>query len=171
MPRPHRTRVAIIASVVLTASIGAGCAPAARTTTPSSPRTLAVTAVPLLTNEMQDTLPFLKDDFGPGGVLAGKEVFGFYPSTLVATAGETVQLSVINPTADEHTFTGPELGLNVAVQPQSEAQAEFTATQVGAFDFVCSIPEHAPYMRGTLIVNAPSGNARAAGVAARRTGL
>ena len=39
--------------------------------------------VPLLVQEMQGTLPFLKQEFTHGRLLDGKEVFAFYPSTLV----------------------------------------------------------------------------------------
>ena len=45
-------------------------------------RTITITTVPLLVKEQQGVLPFLKEDFAKGGVLDGKEVYAFSPSTV-----------------------------------------------------------------------------------------
>jgi plastocyanin len=164
----------VIASVVLgfvsAVAYALTAVPAAATSviadgTPNGgpPRAVVVTAVPLLVNEMQATLPFLKQDFDPNGVLSGKEVFGYYPSTVILNQGDTIQLSVVNPTGDDHTFTSADLGVNLAVAAQSTAQVTFTANRAGAFDFICAIPEHVPYMRGTVVVMAGGNGSAAAG--------
>ena len=45
-------------------------------------REITVTTVPLLVKEQQGLFPFLAKDFGKGGVLQGKEVYAFSPSTI-----------------------------------------------------------------------------------------
>jgi plastocyanin len=101
---------------------------------------------------MQSTLPYLSQEFASGGLLDGKEVFAFYPSTLVAYQGDTVKITLTNPSADDHTFTAPDLDVNVALKEQSSASTAFVASKSGVFAFVCSIPEHTPYMRGEVVV-------------------
>jgi plastocyanin len=108
--------------------------------------------VPLLVQEMQGTLPFLSQEFASGGLLDGKEVFAFYPSTLVVYQGETIQIALTNASADDHTFTAPDLDVNVSIKEQSSATTSFVASKPGVFTFVCSVPEHTPYMRGEILV-------------------
>lgn len=111
-----------------------------------------MTMVPLLVQEMQDTFPFRKQEFARGGLLDGKEVFAFYPSTLVVYQGDVVQIALANASQDDHTFTAPDLDLNVSIKDQSSATASFVATTPGIFTFVCTVPEHTPYMRGEILV-------------------
>ena len=111
-----------------------------------------MTIVPLLVQDMQGTLPFLQQEFATGGLLDGKEVFAFYPSTLTVYQGDTVQIALTNASADDHTFTVPDLGVNMSIKEQSSATASFAATKLGVFTFVCSVPEHTPYMRGEIVI-------------------
>src|ERR1044072_5609060 len=79
-----------------------GCAPRPtprRASTHYVPRAraVAIPPVPLLVKELAKPYPFLEKDFAPGGVLAGKEVFAFSPSTVTAVAGDTLHLMLINP--------------------------------------------------------------------------
>ena len=95
---------------LLLAGLGAaGCAqsrpPAAYT---PQVRELTLTTVPLLTKELQKIYPFLRQDFAPGGVLQGKEVYGFSPSTLVVVEGDTIHFTLVNPEDDEHSFSLPD---------------------------------------------------------------
>jgi hypothetical protein len=46
-------------------------------------RELTVTAVPLLVKESAALFPFLKPDCAAAGVLEGKEVYAFVPSSLM----------------------------------------------------------------------------------------
>ena len=115
-------------------------------------KSFVVTMVPLLVQEMQGTLPFLSQEFATGGPLDGKEVFAFYPSTLVVYEGDAVQIALTNASADGHTFTAPDVGVNVSIQERSSAAASFVATKPGVFTFVCSVPEHTPYMRGEIVI-------------------
>jgi plastocyanin len=133
------------------AFIGAACARDAATTH-YRPRTreLTVTAVPLLTKELQSTYPFLTQDFGRGGVLEGKEVYAFVPSTLTVIQGDTIHFTLINPEDDAHSFVLP--GLAVTLRPQSKVLADYIARNAGVFEYVCDIPAHLPMMYGQLVV-------------------
>ncbi len=117
MPRCSRALLAVVVA------LAAACQPA-----PSYvPRTRAVviTAVPLLTKEMQAICPFLKQDFAPGGVLAGKEVYAFVPGTVTVMAGDTLRLTLLNPEDDAHTFVLP--GLTLALPGQSRTDTTYVA--------------------------------------------
>lgn len=113
-------------------------------------RALTVTTVPLLTKELQSTYPFLVQDFGRGGVLEGKEVYAFVPSSLTVIQGDTIHFTLINPEDDPHSFVLP--GLSVSLRPQSKVLADYIARDAGVFEFVCNIPAHLPMMYGQLVV-------------------
>jgi len=113
-------------------------------------RDIVITTVPLLTKELATTYPFLKKDFAAGGVLAGKEVYEFMPSTITVSEGDTLRLTFINPEDDAHSFVMD--GLSVSIPGQSETHATYVAARPGIYDFVCAIPAHLPMMRGQLVV-------------------
>jgi plastocyanin len=141
MPRS----IALLAVVV---ALSAAC----RTAPPYVPRTrdVVITAVPLLTKEMQAIYPFLKQDFAPGGVLDGKEVYAFVPGTVTVMAGDTLRLTLLNPEDDAHTFVLP--GLTLALPGQSRTDTTYVAPAPGIYPFYCSLPAHAPMMHGELVV-------------------
>jgi plastocyanin len=113
-------------------------------------REVTVTAVPLLSKELRATYPFLEKDFAPGGVLAGKEVYAFVPSTITAIEGDTLRLHLVNPEDDAHTFVLP--GLSVSIASQGVTDTVYVARRAGIYPFVCSLPAHLPYMWGQLVV-------------------
>jgi uncharacterized cupredoxin-like copper-binding protein len=113
-------------------------------------RDLTITTVPLLTKELDSTYRFLPQDFGRGGVLEGKEVYAFSPSSLTVIQGDTIHFTLINPEDDRHTFVLP--GLAVELRPQSTVIADYIARNAGVFEFVCDIPAHMPMMYGQLVV-------------------
>jgi uncharacterized cupredoxin-like copper-binding protein len=113
-------------------------------------RDITITTVPFLTKEMQAVYPFLKQDFGQGGVLAGKEVYGFQPSSVTVVEGDTVRLTLVNPEDDLHWFVMQ--GLAVKLLPQSVQHAVYVARRAGIFRFSCAVPSHLPYMYGELVV-------------------
>lgn len=141
-------------ATVLAAMLLAGACAAPRPTTRAAyvprTRTLTVTTVPLLVKEEQSVLPFLKEDFAKGGVLEGKEVYAFSPSTLTVVEGDTVRLTLINAEDDVHSFVLPELV--VPLPPQKVTTATWIARRAGIYDFVCSVPSHLPMMHGQLVV-------------------
>jgi plastocyanin len=140
-------------SLFLAALALAACAPAAAPTPPAyHPRTraLTVTTVPLLVKEMRGVLPFLAGDFAKGGVLDGKEVYAFSPSTLTVVEGDTLRLTLINPEDDVHSFVLPDLAVPLA--PQRDTTITYVARHAGIFPFVCSVQSHLPMMTGQLVV-------------------
>jgi plastocyanin len=121
-------------------------------------RTIVITTVPLLVKEQTKTFPFLAKDFAPGGVLAGKEVYAFSPSTITVVAGDTLALTLINPEDDDHSFVMSDFF--VKLPPQGKIDTTYVARTPGVSDFSCSVPAHVPMMRGQLVVLAPGAVAR-----------
>lgn len=131
----------------------AACAKTAPTTSARyQPRTrdVAITTVPLVTKELTTTYPFLKQDFAKGGVLDGKEVYAFMPSTVTVYAGDTLRLTLINPEDDLHSFVLP--GYAVSLPGQSIQHGIWVAKEAGIFPFTCAIPAHLPMMHGEIVV-------------------
>jgi plastocyanin len=113
-------------------------------------RDIVITTVPLLSKELAKTYPFLTSDFAKGGVLEGKEVYAFMPSTVTVAEGDTLDLTFINPEDDPHSFVLTDL--SVSIPGQSVTHASYVARHAGIFDFICDIPTHLPMMRGQLVV-------------------
>ncbi len=113
-------------------------------------RELTVTTVPLLVKEQQRLFPFLAADFANGGVLDGKEVYAFSPATLTVVEGDTLNLTLINPEDDVHSFVLPDF--SVALPPQKTTRATYVARHAGIFPIVCAIQSHLPMMSGQLVV-------------------
>lgn len=135
------------------------CAPAASARPTYRPRSrmATITTVPLLVHEQARMLPFLERDFAHGGVLDGKEVYGYVPSTLVAYVGDTLRLAIANPEDDAHTFVidDPVERTGVALAPQTTTNVTIIARAPGIYAFRCTVPGHQPFMAGQFIVLAP----------------
>ena len=133
-----------------------GCRAPTRAAAAYHPQTrqVTLTAVPLLTREMRAVYPFLNQDFSPGGVLMGKEVYAFVPGTVTAIEGDTLQFELVNPEDDLHSFVLPP-DLSVAMPGLSTTSALYVARRAGVFTFTCSIPAHLPAMWGQLVVLSP----------------
>ena len=119
---------------------------------PYSPQTreVTLTAVPLVTHELEPIYPFLAKDFAKGGVLEGKEIYAFVPDTVTVYEGDTVHFTLVNPEDDEHRFVLEDLVVDLP--GQSVANASYRATRPGVFSFSCVMPTHIPYMHGQLVV-------------------
>lgn len=130
-------------------------ASAARATSSYVPhaRAVTITTVPLLVKEEQRVLPFLAKDFAKGGVLEGKEVYAFSPSTVTVVEGDTIHFTLINPEDDVHSFVLPDLA--VSLPGQKTVSATYVAKQAGVYPFVCAVQAHLPMMSGQLVVLAP----------------
>jgi len=117
-----------------------------------TPRTreITVTMVPLLVRESRTMYPFLDRAFGPGGVLAGKEVYAFSPSTMTVVEGDTIRFNFINPEDDLHSFVLPDF--TVALPGNTTTAATYVAGHAGIFPIVCNIASHLPMMSGQLVV-------------------
>jgi uncharacterized cupredoxin-like copper-binding protein len=134
---------------VLAALATAACVSAPPRYLPQT-RELTLLTVPLLSKELESTYPFLREDFAPGGVLEGKEVYAFVPSSLTVVEGDSIAFTFVNPEDDAHDFVLP--GLSVAIPGQSVTHASYLARRPGLFTFVCSVPGHLPAMYGQLVV-------------------
>lgn len=84
-------------------------------------------------------------------VLLGVSDLAFSTRELTVEAGE-VTLALANTDAVAHTFTVPELDVNIEVGGGEATSATFTA-KPGTYDYICTIPGHDnEEMRGVLTV-------------------
>jgi plastocyanin len=141
--------VVVIAGIAACTGGGASDGGAARAYVPRV-RDVTVTTVPLLVKEEQAVFPFLRQDFARGGVLDGKEVYAFSPSTITVVEGDTLHLTLLNPEDDAHSFMLPDLA--VPMRGQSTTAVTYVARKAGIFPFVCAIQAHLPMMSGQLVV-------------------
>lgn len=141
-------------SALLTLGALGGC-------TPSAPparavayvprvREVTVTTVPLLVQEDRKVYPFLVRDFAKGGVLDGKEVYAFSPSTITVVAGDTIHFTFVNPEDDAHSFVLPDFA--VPLPPQHITTAIYVARRAGIYPILCAVQSHLPMMSGQLVV-------------------
>jgi plastocyanin len=136
---------------VTPAARAGGADPTVSTYTPQT-KNFVVTTVPLLVHEQTSTYDYLSKDFSKKGILDGKEVWGFSPSSLTVYQGDRVNLTLVDPSGDPHTFSVPEIGFTLNVGAQAVAKGSFVAKKVGVFPFSCMVAEHNPYMWGQLVV-------------------
>jgi plastocyanin len=121
-------------------------------------REVVITTIPLLTKELTQIYPFLQRDFDKKGILQGKEVYSFEPSTITVALGDTLNFTFINPEDDPHSFVMKDF--SVSLPPQTITHGTYVARSAGIFDFFCAIPAHLPMMRGQLVVLAPQHESR-----------
>ena len=156
----HIGVLAIVVGALTLSACGRSSSPQAGATYTPRIREITVTTVPLLVKETASLYPFLADEFASGGVLDGKEVYAFSPSTLTVVEGDTIHFTFVNPEDDEHSFVLPDF--TVALPGQQVTHATYVARRAGIYSFVCSIPSHLPMMWGQLVVLAPAAVAGAA---------
>ena len=117
-------------------------------------RQITVTMVPLLVKESERVYPFLAKEFAPGGVLEGKEVYAFVPSSITVVAGDTISFTLVNPEDDVHRFVLPDLA--VTLPGGTITRRTYVTRSPGVYPMVCDMPNHLPMMSGQLVVLAPS---------------
>ena len=144
----------LLVFVAASCSWAAACAtPTPSTSAPAyRPRTrsLTVTTVPLLVKEERSVFPFLEPAFAKGGVLDGKEVYAFSPSTLTVVEGDTIHFTLINPEDDVHSFVLPDFA--VSLPGNKTTEATYVAKRAGIFPILCAVQAHLPMMSGQLVV-------------------
>ena len=139
--------------VVFVVSAAACAGPSRSTAAPAyRPRTrgLTVTTVPLLVKEERSVFPFLEPAFAKGGVLEGKEVYAFSPSTMTVVEGDTIHFTLINPEDDVHSFVLPDFA--VSLPGGKTTEATYVAKRAGIFPILCAVQAHLPMMSGQLVV-------------------
>jgi len=140
----------ILATLVVAAACAHSTPPVARATYTPRTRAITITTVPLLVKEEQSMYPFLKPAFANGGVLDGKEVYAFSPSSITVVEGDTLRLDIINPEDDAYSFVLPDFA--VSLPGGTATQATYVAKHAGIFTIQCAVPSHLPMMAGQLIV-------------------
>ena len=66
---------------------------------------------------------------------------------------ELVQFLRRRELVNQHvTFTIVEMNFSISVEGRSQATGSFVVPKTGAFKFFCAVPEHMPYMWGSLVV-------------------
>ena len=142
--------VSILGLLIAVALIAAGCnggsEPEPTPTTP--PATPTPTAAPT------DTGGGNGSSGGTGELLSvvhGENPYVFIPDTLDLELGKTYTLDFNVPT-EFHTFTLPELGIDIFVNAGEKVTEDITINQAGEFKLVC-IPHETLGMVGTVTVS------------------
>jgi plastocyanin len=79
--------------------------------------------------------------------------FKFDPGTVNATAGQTVNLTLVNKGSVVHTWVLPAANVKVSVDPGKTLTKTFTAPAAGSYDVTCDEAGHKEAgMVGKLIV-------------------
>jgi uncharacterized cupredoxin-like copper-binding protein len=79
----------------------------------------------------------------------------FDPATVEVTAGEPVNLRLVNTGAAFHDLTVPAADVVIAAEPGEDTIGSVEFSDAGRYEFYCSVPGHAQGgMRGTIVVTA-----------------
>lgn len=82
--------------------------------------------------------------------------FAFSPAEFTVTAGEPVNLTLVNRGAVPHDLVIGELDVEVEAGVGQRSTVGFVPSEPGSYPFVCTYPGHAGAgMRGTLMVVEP----------------
>jgi plastocyanin len=76
--------------------------------------------------------------------------FSFDTSTIDATAGEAVEVTLVNKDSTTHSFTSDDLNVDVEAEGGAQANTTFTADKAGSYEFHCKF--HPDTMKGTIKV-------------------
>ena len=92
------------------------------------------------------------------------DMAGFHPANLTATAGQPMQIQIINPDSSMHSDGGgwhelaiPELGIDAKIGPRSDKTIDILAAEQGEYAFYCDVccgGKENPSMQGVLKVTA-----------------
>jgi cytochrome c oxidase subunit 2 len=92
------------------------------------------------------------------------DMAGFHPANLTATAGQPMQIQIINPDSSMHSDGGgwhelaiPELGIDARIAPRSDKTIDIPAVAAGEYAFYCDVccgGKENPSMQGVLKVTA-----------------
>ncbi len=80
--------------------------------------------------------------------------FKFDPNTINATAGQTINVTLVNKGSATHTFVVKDAGnFKISADAGQSTKGTFTAPAAGTYQFICDVPGHAEQgMTGQLIV-------------------
>ena len=136
----------IAASLIATGASGCGGGSPEPTSTPTPP-----SATPTPTTTPADS----GGGNGGGGellsVVHGQDPYVFIPDTFDLELGKTYTLDFNVPT-ELHTFTLPELGIDIFINAGEKVTEDITINEVGVFELVCT-PHLTLGMVGTVTVS------------------
>lgn len=90
---------------------------------------------------------------GAGEVEVAAGDLWFDPETVEVTAGEPVNLRLVNTGEAFHDLTVPAADVVLAAEPGEQAVGAIEFTEPGRYEFYCSVSGHAQGgMRGTIVV-------------------
>ncbi len=78
--------------------------------------------------------------------------FAFSPTTITATAGKPVTVTIKNDGQAEHNFSITSLNVNKDIEKGESQTVTFTPTQSGSIQFFCEYHKNSHGMVGTLTV-------------------
>lgn len=79
----------------------------------------------------------------------------FEPTTIEVSAGQPVNLTLVNTGAVVHDLTVPAAGVVLSAEPGERISGGLVLAEPGRYEFSCSVPGHAQGgMRGTIVVAA-----------------
>jgi uncharacterized cupredoxin-like copper-binding protein len=139
-------KIASLSLATLSMITLAGC-----TKKPESSTTTNTTTTVNTTTPTETTLP-------PTGEFREVQVtldeYSFTPENIEIGLGQEVQLTVTNKGALAHTFTAPDLGINLEVPGGKTESTIFTADKAGAFELICTSAGHEQLgMTGQIFVS------------------
>ena len=80
----------------------------------------------------------------------------FEPDSVEVTAGEAVNLRLVNEGEAFHDLTVPAADVVLGAEPGEQAVGAIELADPGRYEFYCSVPGHAQAgMRGTIVVATP----------------
>ena len=138
-------------SVIVLALIGGAVYFAMSKSQSTAPATTSVS--PTAVMEEKPTSEAMIEEGSVKEIVVEGSNFKFVPDTITVKKGEKTRI-IFKSAGGMHDFNVDELGIKTKIiNAGEEDAAEFTANEVGTFEFYCSIGNHRQMgMKGTLIV-------------------
>jgi plastocyanin len=144
-------KVASLGLVTLSVVALTGCTKAPETNTTSTATTVNTTTVPpVITPPTTTTVP----PTGSREIEVMLDEYSFTPEIIEVAVGQEVKLTVTNTGRLAHTFTAPDLGIDLDVAGGKSATTTFTPAEGGEFELTCTSAGHEQLgMTGKIIVS------------------
>ena len=141
----------LLISVIVLALIGGAVYFAMSKSQSTAPATTSVS--PTAVMEEKPTSEAMIEEGSVKEIVVEGSNFKFVPDTITVKKGEKTRI-IFKSAGGMHDFNVDELGIKTKIiNAGEEDAAEFTANEVGTFEFYCSIGNHRQMgMKGTLIV-------------------
>ena len=84
--------------------------------------------------------------------IEAKDNLTFAPDTITVKPGQTVELTLVNNGKLDHTFTAPDLNIEVILRAGETKQITFSAPQMGEYQFHSATIQNLETMTGKIKV-------------------